>query len=165
MNYKFFLFTILSCYEIFSCPNLVYYYEILNTAKESFYNKNFVKSYEFFSKIENCEIFYNTENNYYVYSLTIKELCINKNQTLENNNLDCKKLINKMIDFLNLSIKTLLPEKEFKKERSERYYLLGLAYFSLQNCLEAKKNILKAYQLQPNYKLQKQFENIKKICP
>lgn len=165
MNYKFFLFSILSLYEIYSCPNLVYYYEILNTAKESFSNKNFIKSFELFSKIENCEIFYNTENNYYIYSLTIKEICINKQQILENSDLDCKKLLNKMIDFLNLSIKTLLPEKDFKKERSERYYLLGLAYFSLQNCLQAKKSFLKAYQLQSEYKFLKQYENLKKICP
>ncbi|MFN3604701.1 MAG: hypothetical protein ACK4UJ_08335 [Leptonema sp. (in: bacteria)] len=150
--------------DLLSCENLIHYYEILKNAKESYQNQKYTESLFYFQKIENCERFYNIENDIFIYSLTIKEICM---QTLswESKSLECKKLVSKMIRLLNLSLKMLLPEKQFLKDRSERYFNLGLAHFYLENCLEAKKSFLKSLELYPTKENQKYYESLTKLCP
>ncbi len=148
---------------IFSCPNLTYYYDLLEKAKENFHNSNYNQSLYFFQQIESCERFYNTESNVFLYALTISKVCIeNENNT---QNFECSKLLKQMIRLLQISLKLLLPESNFLNERSERYFLLGVAYFKLGNCIESKKSFYQSSLLKPTEKNQNNYKNLLKFCP
>lgn len=141
----------------------MYYYELLEKAKQNFQDHNYKDSLYFFQQIESCERFLTSEENLYLFALSIYNACIENNT--KSPEIECTPLLKKMIRLLLLSLDLLLPESMFIDEKSERYFLLGVAYLSLGNCKEAKKSFYQSFVLKPTKKNQNNYRNLQKFCP
>ncbi|GIX42184.1 MAG: hypothetical protein KatS3mg129_1917 [Leptospiraceae bacterium] len=150
------LFILMNNLNLFSCPQLSTFYDILKKADKSFRNQQYNKTIYYYKQIENCEMFYNTEKYIYQYALSILKVCYKEKP--------CLKPLKKAEQLMLKSIDLLKPESFFKRELSERYFTLGIIYVKLNECNLAKKSFYKSYKLVPNENAKYNYENLKLIC-
>jgi len=144
---------------LYPCPQLVAYYDLLSKAKEHFIQQKYIEAEYYYSQIETCLYFYNTEKNLYQYALTLIHNCSNVEKEIH-----CETKYKKAKKLLITSIELLKPQESFKKELSERYYYLGILYMKLNQCQAAKQSFYLSYKYDGNEKSYLNYQNLNYFC-
>ena len=144
---------------LYPCPQLVAYYDLLTKANDHFIQQKYNEAEYYYSQVETCPNFYNTDKNLYQYAVTLLHICssLEKETTCEPKYKKAKKL-------LKTSIELLKPPDQFKKELSERYYYLGMLYFKLNQCQAAKQSFYLSYKYNGEEKAYLNYQNLNRLC-
>jgi len=144
---------------LYPCPQLVAYYDLLSKAKDHFIKQKYTEAEYYYSQIEICPNFYNSEKNLYQYALTLIHICSNLEKEIH-----CETKYKKAKKLLNSSIELLKPVESFRKELSERYYYLGILYLKLNLCQAAKQSFYLSYKYDGNEKAYLNYQNLNRLC-